>query len=193
MGKKALGTYDIAKICQVTPATIGRWVNDGKLPFFTTGGGHRRVWNRDLVVFLNSHNMPVPRELLANSVLRILIVDDELSVRRSVSRMIQKLGPEIEIHEAKDGFEAGHKTGSLMPSLVILDLKLPGIDGVEVCRMIRKDGNLSKTKILAISGTSSEEAKKQVIKAGADDFLAKPFDSEELIEKVHQLIPAIKV
>jgi len=190
MRNKAIGTYDIAKICHVTPATIGRWIEEGQLPYFTTGGGHRRVWDTDLIKFLKAHNIPIPRELLVNSIKRILIVDDEPVVRRSITRILKKVYPDIEIHEAKDGFEAGQKTGNLRPALVLLDLKLPGINGLEVCQMIRNDKNLRGIKILAMSGYNTKETEKQVLKSGADDFIGKPFESEKLIEKVQKLVPS---
>src|SRR3989344_3812773 len=112
MRKKTFGTHDIAKICQVTPPTIGRWIEEGKLPSFKTAGGHRRVWDEDLVVFLKEHNIPVPDDLKTDGPLRILIVDDEPEMRRFITRILQKLAPGAEIHEAADGFEAGHKIGT---------------------------------------------------------------------------------
>src|SRR5688572_15987181 len=136
--KETYGTYDIARICQVSPPTIGRWIDEGKLPAFTTAGGHRRVWAKDLVVFLGAHNLPVPPDLCPSR-LRILIADDEPSIRRIIVRIIQARFPQCETHEAEDGFEAGHKVGTLAPSLVILDIGLPGLDGFKVCRLIRKD------------------------------------------------------
>ena len=174
----------------MTPATIGRWIDEGQLPYFTTGGGHRRVWDTDLVKFLKSHNIPIPRELLINSIKRILVVDDEPLVLKSITKILKKVYPHIEIHNAKDGFEAGQKTGNLRPGLVLLDLKLPGLNGLEVCRMIRSDQNLKGIKVLAMSGHNTKESKKQVLKSGADDFIGKPFEPDELIEKVQKLVPS---
>src|SRR5687768_1202329 len=117
--KKAFGTYDIARICQVSPPTVGRWIEEGKLPSFTTGGGHRRVWQADLISFLNSHNIPVPAEVTAAPLDRILIADDEEVLRRVVRKAIMSAFPSAEILEATDGFDAGHKVGIFLPSLVI--------------------------------------------------------------------------
>ncbi|MBI4052237.1 MAG: response regulator [Elusimicrobia bacterium] len=188
MIKNALGTYDIARICHVTPPTVGRWIEEGKLPSFTTGGGHRRVWTSDLLAFLKIHNIPIPFEFSAQSRLRILIVDDEADVRKVSSRILQKIYPQAEIHEAEDGFEAGHKIATLLPSLVLLDLRLPGMNGYRVCRMIRQDEHLKKIKVLAMSGYAMEESQKQSMEAGADDFMPKPFEVEELRKKVGKLI-----
>lgn len=187
MRKKAFGTHDIARICQVTPPTIGRWIEEGKLPSFKTAGGHRRVWGEDLAIFLKSHNIPVPAEL--NLSTPILIVDDEPEMRRFIRRVITTSFPELEVHEAGDGFEAGHKITTILPALVILDLRLPGMDGFKVCRTVRADPAFKNLKILAISGVGVEEAKRQILEAGADYFMPKPFGPEELAERLKAMLP----
>lgn len=190
MGKKAFGTHDIARICQVTPPTIGRWIEEGKLPSFKTAGGHRRVWGDDLAAFLRSHNIPVPPELDLSQ--RVVIVDDEPEVRKFVRRILSEQFPELEIHEASDGFEAGHKIATVLPALVILDLRLPGVDGFKVCRTVRADPTYKNVKILAISGVGVEEAKDQILAAGADAFLPKPFTPQELVAHLVKVMPELK-
>ena len=189
MERKAYGTYEIAEICRVTPATIGNWIEKGILPTFSTGGGHRRVWDNDLVQFLKDHNIPIPEPLLSSTRGQtILIVDDEPDVRRVVRRSLQKLYPDAVIFDAEDGYEAGQKVAQIIPSLIILDLKLPGMDGFKVCRGIREDPRTKHIKILAISGYNVEESRKHILAAGADDFLGKPFVLETLKEKVAPLL-----
>lgn len=185
---KPLGTYEIAKICHVTPPTINRWIKEGKLPFFTTGGGQYRVWACDLVVFLNKHNIPVPPALQEGEPLRVLIVDDEPEVRNLARRLIEQTYKDAEVDEASDGFDAGRKIANFRPTLIILDIRLPGVDGYKVCRMIRDDSNLKGAKILTISGYNMEESMKKSLEAGADDFLCKPFDNTELIDRISKLV-----
>ena len=110
-----------------------------------------------------------------------------------VAYKTQKLYPEMEIHEAQDGFEAGQKITQLLPSLVILDLRLPGMDGLKVCKMIRSEERLKHTKILAISGHHPAESEKESLSAGADIFLGKPFDMEKLQEKLERLLKNKKI
>lgn len=188
MRKKAFGTYKIAGICHVTPATIGRWIDENKFPFFTTAGGHRRVWASDLAAFLKSHNIPLPDDLRGYLRLRFLIVDDEPAIRRLLSRVLRGAYPDAEIHEADDGFEAGDKVRQVLPSLVLLDLRLPGLDGVKVCKKIRRNKDFRRVKILAVSGNATNESKKNILKAGADDFLEKPIDADLLLAKVSKLL-----
>lgn len=186
--RKAFGTYDIARICLVTPATVGRWIEEGKMPAFTTGGGHRRVWAEDLAAFLKAHNFPLPAGLADAAPLRVLIVDDEDNVRRMLVRTLRRLYPEADVQEAADGFEAGQKITAASPRLVLLDLNMPGMDGYKVCRLIRADPATRHIKILVISGQEVEESRAKSLGAGADDFLAKPFDSQALSLRLKALL-----
>lgn len=186
--KEAYGTTDIAKICHVMPSTVGRWLDEKRIPSYKTGGGHRRVWTKDLVRFLKDHNIPLPTELMDQGKAKILIVDDEAPVRRLVRRWVQKFFPGVHVYEAADGFEAGHQVSALRPDLVILDLRLPGIHGLKVCQVIRADKNLEGVKILAMTGYDIEEARPQALGAGADEFLSKPINSVELFEKIGRLL-----
>jgi excisionase family DNA binding protein len=188
MHKKAFGTYEIAEICNVTPSTIGNWIDKGLLPTFTTGGGHRRVWAEDLIDYLQKHNVPIPDKLKEFLRFDILIVDDEDNIRKIIKKILLKIYPDAVMHEASDGFEAGQKITNLTPKLVILDIKLPGMNGLKVCEVIRADKRLINTKILAISGYNIDTNKKESLEAGADDFIGKPFNTSDFSAKVVKLM-----
>jgi excisionase family DNA binding protein len=187
MKKRAFGTYDVARLCEVVPSTVSRWIHEGKLSFFTTAGGHRRVWDSDLRDFLQAHNIPIPSELATDSH-KILIVGDDASLRRIMGLALQRTFLQIETIESNNGFEAGQKITELLPSLVILDVYLPGVDGYSICRMIHRDERLKHVKILVVSGDPADETRQRFIDAGADDFLAKPVDYPQLFQKVQQLL-----
>jgi len=119
---------------------------------------------------------------------KVLIVDDEDLIRELISKAIARLRTDAEIHEAKDGYEAGCKITSIVPSFVILDLKLPGMDGFKVCQSIRSNKSLVNTRVLAISAFNSDETRRRALEAGANDFLGKPFDSGELQRKLSVLL-----
>ena len=188
MRKQSFGTHEIAKICQVTPPSIWRWVKEGRLPYFTTAGGRRKVWAKDLALFLKERNIPIPDTVKQIDSKKILIVDDEAQIRQIVKRVLKTIDPELEIAEAEDGFEAGRKVTQMSPALIILDIGLPGMNGIKICKMIRSDAQLEGTKILAISGQNIPSLKKECSKAGADDFLRKPFTVEEIKDRVHRLL-----
>lgn len=192
MKTKAYGTHAIAKICQVTPTTIGRWIGEGLLPSFTTGGGHRRVWDEDIVAFLLAHKMPVPPRLQAGTAApRVLVVDDEKSLRDFILLRLKTAFPEVEGHTAETGFEAGKKIAELNPVLVVLDYRLPGLDGEKVCASVKADPRLRSIKILAVTGFEPEASRETLLAAGADGFLAKPFRAEDLVKEVKRLLPGL--
>lgn len=184
--EKAYSNYDIAKLCHVTSVTIYKWLKEGKIPSFKTAGGHYRVRESDLIRFLKSLNIDLPG---AAGKTRILVVEDDASLRRLIVRLLQTSLKRIEVFEAVDGYEAGIKTALLKPDLIILDLLLPCLDGVKVCRMIRGEPQLDKIRILSISAYRPEKSKRVILKAGANAFLSKPFDNKAFVEEVKSLLP----
>jgi CheY-like chemotaxis protein len=178
--RKSFGSYEIARWCEVTPVTVGRWFKEGKLPYFRTGGGQKRVWAEDLRKFLSRLNIPVPPAVDQIGRSRVLVVEDDAVFRRALLRTLGSEFPDYELHEAVDGFEGGLKVAQLLPAIVLLDLKLPGQDGFKVCRMIRAEPSLKKVRIVCVSGLPEEEARKSALAAGADDFLPKPFETDQL-------------
>ncbi len=142
------------------------------------------------MAFLIAHKMPVPPRLQGASVVpRALVVDDEKPLRDLILLRLKAAFPELEGHEAEDGFEAGRKIAELNPALVVLDYKLPGLDGAKVCASVKKDPRLRSIKILAVTGFEPETSRDALLAAGADGFLAKPFRSEDLLKEVKRLLP----
>ena len=87
-----------------------------------------------------------------------------------------------------DGFEAGIQVILFNPDLVILDLKLPGMDGFEVCKKIKAGPQTKHIKILAVTGYHSLKAKNDILNSGADGYLPKPFDNKEFIRNVSEML-----
>lgn len=190
-----LTTGEVAQYCQVSPVTIFRWIREGKLPAHSTPGGHYRVRATDLLAFLAKHSIPVDTELrrAVAGEKRILVVDDEQAIVETVVRNLQRLGPQFRFATAFNGFEAGRQLALFSPDLIVLDLMMPGVDGLDVCRQVRGDPSTRHIKILVVTGYSSAEYLEAAREAGADDCLPKPFSGEELRDRVRRLlgIPAI--
>lgn len=118
---------------------------------------------------------------------RILIVEDEAQVRQVMSRFIRAVCPAAEIYEAEDGAEAVNKIAAISPTLIVLDIVLPAVNGLQICSITRRGGG-GRTKILAITGLDTEDVRRKAIEVGADDFLPKPFDPEAAQEKLRKLL-----
>jgi two-component system response regulator MprA len=115
---------------------------------------------------------------------RILVVDDDRAVREALRRTLVLAGYELQL--AEDGEQALERIAESMPEAVVLDVGLPGIDGVEVCRRIRLTG--SRVPILML--TAREEVPDRIdgLDAGADDYMTKPFDVGELKARLRALL-----
>jgi two-component system response regulator MprA len=117
---------------------------------------------------------------------KILVVDDERAVRESLRRALELEGYDIEL--AADGSEAlSLLTGNgEAPDAVVLDLLMPGVDGLEVCRRLRRAG--SRVPVLMLTARDEVESRVAGLDAGADDYLTKPFALEELVARVRALL-----
>ena len=117
--------------------------------------------------------------------MKILVVDDERAVRESLRRALELEGYEIEL--AADGSEALYRLeGTEEPDAVILDVLMPGVDGLEVCRRLRGSG--SKLPVLMLTARTEVEDRVAGLDAGADDYVTKPFALEELLARVRALL-----
>ena len=190
-----LTTYRISRYLHVDLTTVINWCEMGKLKAYKTPGGHRRVQSDDFLEFLKQYKMPIPKEFKERmeGALKILIVDDEEPLRRFLRRTLTRHIPQAELFEAQDGFEAGKFITDKLPHLVILDLRIPGVDGFRVCANIREDSRFKNTKILAITGYGTNENRERILKAGADDYLPKPFEAKSFIAKVFKLLNLVTV
>jgi len=113
----------------------------------------------------------------------VLVVDDEESIRRAVRRALSSRGFLVEV--AADGEEALGAVKTFDPDLVVLDLNLPGIDGLQVCRRVRA---WNAVPILVLSVREDETDKVAALDLGADDYLTKPFGTDELMARVRALL-----
>jgi two-component system, OmpR family, response regulator MprA len=118
-------------------------------------------------------------------VMTILVVDDEAAVRDALRRALRLEGYEVEL--AADGAEALRRLEQgAQPDAVLLDVLMPGVDGLEVCRRLRRSG--SRLPVLMLTARAEVSDRVAGLDAGADDYLAKPFALQELLARVRALL-----
>jgi len=110
---------------------------------------------------------------------RILVADDETQLRRAVRRSLEGHG--YAVREAEDGSSSLRELGAFKPDVVLLDLVMPDMSGVEVCRELRK---ASQVPVIVLSVVGEERRKVEALDAGADDYLTKPFGMDELLARI---------
>jgi two-component system, OmpR family, response regulator MprA len=116
--------------------------------------------------------------------MRVMVVDDKPTLRESIRRALTLEG--FEVDTSADGIEALEAIGRTRPSLVILDVLMPGMSGLEVCRQLRMSGDRVPILLLTVRDNVSDRV--AGLDAGADDYLVKPFALEELMARVRALI-----
>jgi len=114
----------------------------------------------------------------------ILIVDDEPDIREILVAILSEEGYHMDF--AENGLDGYEKARELIPDLIILDVMMPGMNGFEVCRKIRTEPPLAQVPIIIVTAIDDDGYRSRSIESGANDFLSKPFDIYELIEKVRE-------
>ena len=176
-------THEVSRLLHVNPRSVINWIEQSLLPSYRTPGGHRRIRHDDLLAFLRKHQIPTPASLIEGK-FGVLIVDDDQEIVDLMKTFLERQGG-YEIASASDGITAMIEVGRVKPDLLILDIMIPGVDGVEVCRRLKADST-NKTAIIAVSGIADNE--KKVIQAGADAFMLKPIDLDRLQAEAHRLL-----
>ncbi len=118
---------------------------------------------------------------------RVLLVEDEADIRELIRYSLAQAG--LEVEEASDGAEALEKLHAFAPDLIVLDLMLPGMPGLEICRRLRSRAETARLPIMVVSAKSSASEKALGLAMGADDYVTKPFSTRDLLMRAIALLP----
>jgi putative two-component system response regulator len=119
---------------------------------------------------------------------KILIVDDAVENIKLVTEILNRPKNEYRIEAAGDGYEALEKVKEFKPDLIMLDVVMPGIDGFEVCRILKEDEKTRLIPIVMITALDSQQDRLRGLESGVDDFISKPFNVYELLARVKNLL-----
>ncbi len=191
--KTVFTTGEAAKICKVSQQTIIRCFDSGQLKGFRVPGSRfRRIPREHLYTFMKEND--IPTDALESGKRKILIVDDDLDLVEIIHDVLDQ-DARFEVRTVNNGFDAGITVKEYHPDLIVLDVMLPDINGKEVCQRVRKDKTMDDVKIICISGMVEEDKVAELRAAGADDFLRKPFEIDQLVDRIchHLEIETAKV
>ncbi len=188
--KSVFTTGDAAEICGLSQQTIIRCFDNGQLGGFRVPGSKfRRIPREKLVKFMKEHGIPL--DALESDKFKVLVVDDDPDIVELFVDALAKDG-RFETRTAQTGFDAGIEANRFRPDVIVLDYMLPDVNGNVVCRTIRESEDLQHIRILIISGVIKKSAVDGLLKAGADDFLKKPFKISAVIDRIVELVKAGK-
>ena len=184
--KQVFTTGEVAQVCKVSQQTVIRCFDSGKLKGFRVPGSRfRRIPRESLVSFMKENQIPLDQ--LDSGKKRVLVVDDDEAIVDMFTELLERDG-RFHIRTASTGYEAGIITEQFRPDVVLLDFKLPDINGTAVCRTIRSNPVFEHIKIIVISGVADPDEIKELSDAGADEFIRKPFDINAVISRMLTLL-----
>lgn len=184
--RQVFTTGEVAQICKVSQQTVIRCFDSGRLKGFRVPGSRfRRIPRESLIAFMKANAIPLDQ--LETGRKRVLVVDDDEAIVEMFIELLERDG-RFEVRTATSGYDAGIVTEQFRPEVMLLDFKLPDINGIAVCRRIRSDPGYEHMKIIAISGAADPQEVAELKAAGADEFIRKPFDINQVINRIAELV-----
>jgi excisionase family DNA binding protein len=207
--KPYLTAKDVADLLMVSTNTIRLWADSGLLKSELTLGGHRRFLRSEVDRVLHKSSIapgaegtsglvhgvqrvlnesssfePVQAKLTSRPALRFLIIEDEVDLAETMADGLRSAVQGIEVYLANDGFSGGLMASIHQPDFILLDLMMPGMNGVEVCKMIKSEPQTKKIRIIAYTGNLSTGLVDSVLREGAEDCLIKPVRISQLLKLI---------
>ncbi|MBI1373092.1 MAG: response regulator [Phycisphaera sp.] len=184
--KRVFTTGQAAEVCQLSQQTIIRCFDSGRLKGYRVPGSRfRRIPRVELMKFMKANGIPL--DLLGEGKRRVLIVDEDERIVALLVDVLKRDG-RYDVKTARGGFEAGVLTQRFGPEIVLLDISLEHIDPAAICRAIRNDPALAHIRVILTGAVSTQEQVHDLLVAGADEFVKKPFNIDRLIERIGELL-----
>ena len=177
-------TIEAAKLLDVSVRTVQLWVESGVLDAWKTAGGHRRIVAASVQDYLGSQNQAA--NVAGSAQKRVLVVEDNPTVAKFYQAAIDSLQQDIEVVVKHDGFEGLLEIGQSPPELLISDIYMPGMDGLQMIRSLYKSQQLSSDKIIVISGLSDESIAERGGIPSDVVFFRKPVKVDQLKKMVQE-------
>lgn len=180
-----IGLAEAAQLCGIGAQTLRRWIEEDGMPLRRLPKGHGVHW-KDLHKCLVRRKLPIPEGLRDGP--RLLLVDDDPALLLMLVDSLEGLWEKASIGTARDGRRGLEKLMEQRPDLLVTDIEMPGLSGIELCRWARQDPELIHTKILAITGRHGAEYSRDALDSGADEYITKPFSPDELRQAAVRLL-----
>jgi len=184
--KNVFTTGEVAKLCNISQQTVIRCFDKSILQGFRVPGSRfRRIPRDSLFEFMKKNGMPL--DVLRDGKKKVLVVDDDEAIVEMFEELLGRDG-RFEVHSAATGYEAGIMTNEHKPDVMLLDFKLPDINGTEVCRTVRSNPAYENMRIICISGVADPDEIQELYDAGIDEFIRKPFEIHAVIDRMSEML-----
>ena len=191
--RESYTTFEAALLCHVSHHSIKNWIRRDLIKAIRTPGGHYRIKKNELTIFMRKFNMLEEDSLspAKEKGRNILVVDDDQETLELIKDILT--ANKYKVIDVDNGFAAGMWAIQEKPELIVLDFLMPRVDGFDVCRTLKKNPKTKKIKILALTCLTAESQIERMYEYGIDDYLAKPFEINELLSRVNKLLSIKKV
>jgi CheY-like chemotaxis protein len=184
----------VARVLQVTPATVASWIDQGHLKGHRTPTGRRRVASADLAEFLQAHGMAVPSELSPSRERPIVVVvEDDPGYLKALVRTIEREAPEVEVIETTTGVDGLLEIGRVSPDLVVLDYALPDLNAVQVVERLQDKSKRLTAPVMIVTGGLPAAAENDLRRLGVRAIVNKVDGMGVVIEAMRRALQSRKV
>lgn len=204
MSRNLLTTNEAADLLGIARTSLINWLKKGELKSSQTPGGHRRFELEELLQFAETRGFKLNDKVLSqfsdsdtaneklienleNRLHKVLVVDDDDDFRRFAQDCLSIAGS-FDVKEATNGIEAALTIGSWKPDLVLLDLRMPGMNGIEFCKQMKSKPEFSKVRVVILSAYSESESLEEIADLDIDSVLQKPIGIKEFVEKIKNIL-----
>ena len=187
--KRYWGTQRVARVCQVSPATVANWIDQGLLKGHKTPTGRRRVEADDLKAFLRAHDMAVPQDLTnGNGHATVVVVDDDPGYLKALVLTIERSDLDLEVVEAATGVDALLEIGRVQPSLIVLDYSLPDLNAPQVIQRLLEPGRRLDAEVMVVTGGMPVEAAVELRQMGVKVILNKSEGMPAVVDAMREAL-----
>jgi two-component system, OmpR family, response regulator RpaA len=187
--KRYWGTQRVARVCQVSPATVANWIDQGLLKGHKTPTGRRRVEAEDLTEFLKAHAMSVPPELEhGNGHEMVVVVDDDPAYLKALVLTIERSDLNVEVVEAATGVDALLEIGRVQPGLIVLDYSLPDLNAPQVIQRLLDPGRKLDAEVMVVTGGMPETAAGALREMGVKVIMNKSEGIPAVVEAMREAL-----
>ena len=187
--KRYWGTQRVARVCQVSPATVANWIDQGLLKGHKTPTGRRRVEAEDLTAFLKAHEMGVPPELDGGDGHDVVVVvDDDPGYLKALVLTIERSDLDVEVVEATNGVDGLLEIGRVHPGLIVLDYTLPDLNAVQIIERLLEPERRLDAEVMVVTGGVPGEEEAALRKLGVRIILNKVEGMTAVIEAIREAL-----
>jgi excisionase family DNA binding protein len=180
---KFLSVKQVAEYLEVSKQAVDKWINAGELKVYRLPSGRIKILRSDFLNYVKTNNLYLDKDFFNIPSKKIVVIDDDTSVHEVFKVFFNELDPKPDVEYAKDGISGLLRIGASKADMVVLDIEMPGMNGIELCEKILADDSLAGIGIVVISGYLSKY-EEDLQKLGIETTIEKPFDYRDLHEKL---------